>query len=117
VFSYIDINAAARGWFVEKYEGRRTKDGVDLTIPRYVSSIPRDPFRIPNLMDLLAHEMGDVFGRDSSNEGDVIDESLPPSTRRVWGDDSLLDDLADFSAKFAAAGLTPATIDRFFAGE
>jgi hypothetical protein len=74
----IDVDAAGYGWFVEKYKGQRTKDKVGSATDEAILTIPHDPFRIPNSVDLLTvvmHELGHVLGLDHHDAG-LMDDTL-----------------------------------------
>jgi len=68
-------------------------------------------------MDLLTvamHDLGHVLGHDHA-DGSVMDESIPLGTRRVWEDESLLNDEVDIGEVLVAAGLSAPAIDDYFA--
>ena len=60
------------------------------------------------------HELGHVLGHDHS-DGGVMEESLPLGTRRVWEDESLLDNSEESGTLLNASDLAPTAVDAYFA--
>jgi hypothetical protein len=99
----VDINAAGYGWFVEKDEGRRTKDEGILMHPHSV-----------DLLTAVMHELGHVLGYDHLHDG-VMEELLPLGTRRDWDTGPLADETTDVRNTLDRSSLTPSVIDDYFA--
>ncbi len=112
----IDINAAGYGWFIDAKAshdaefGQRNGNGAHrLTALRGSSAADR-----VDLLTVIMHEFGNALGHDHS-DGGVMDESLPLGTRRVWDDESLLDDSGELGTLLDAADLATPAIDDYFA--
>ncbi len=110
----IDITAAGYGWFIDatpwdNVEFRHLNGTHDLTALPGSFSVDR-----VDLLTVIMHELGHVLGYDHP-DGGVMEESIPLGTRRVWDDESLLDDPADLSEVLDASGLSTPTVDDYFA--
>lgn len=99
----IDGDAAAQGRCVEN-DGRRRTAG---------ESAPKN-VQLFDLLTAVMHEMGHVLGYDNS-EGGVMDESLPPGTRRVWEHEPSFDEGTNIGSKLRTSGLGPNVADEYFA--
>jgi hypothetical protein len=111
----IDVNAAGFSWFVDATPW----DDVEFAMPSgaYESAaLPETPAaERADLLSVILHELGHVLGYDHSDKGSVMDELLPLGTRRVWDEESPLDDAIEIHGAFDAPALTPTTVDDYFA--
>jgi hypothetical protein len=110
----IDVDAAGYGWFVDStpwdnVEFAQANGTHDLTALPGSSAADR-----ADLLTVIMHELGHVFGHDHS-DGGVMEDSLPLGTRRVWDDASLLDVVSDASDVLDGPGLTAPAVDGYFA--
>jgi hypothetical protein len=85
----IDVDAAGYGWFVEKYEGQRTKDEGRTTGDEAILDLRPSPFVLRPSVDLLTvvmHELGHVLGLDHHESG-LMDDTLSWGARWMPGDE------------------------------
>ncbi len=109
----IDVDGGGHGWFVDATpwddtEFSQPSRGGELTASR--GSVAAD--RV-DLLTAVLHELGHVLGYGHSGNS-VMDESLALGTRRVWDDDSLLDDVFSLDSRLGGSQLTPTVVDDYF---
>jgi hypothetical protein len=110
----VDTDAAGNGWFVDV----TPEDDVEFDQPDgtcVLTALPGSPAvdRV-DLLTVIMHELGHVLGYDHSG-GAVMEASLATGTRRVWDNETLLDDLDDPAGFLEGPGCFVPAVDGYFA--
>jgi hypothetical protein len=110
----IDANAGGYGRFTDATPW----DHVDFwqwNGTRELIALPRSSAADrAELLAVVLPELGRVQGEDQEDEF-AMKPSRSLDTRRVWHDDSLVDDPAEMCAEFEGPGLAPTLVDNYFA--